>query len=26
LKAYDMAPDNQKSRIKGILKKFGKNI
>ena len=25
-KAYDMAPDNQKSRIKGILKKFGKEI
>lgn len=25
-KAYDMAPDNQKSRIKGILKNFGKDI
>ena len=25
-KAYDMAPDNQKSRIKGILKNFGKEI
>jgi tetratricopeptide (TPR) repeat protein len=25
-KAYEMAPDNQKSRIKGILKNFGKNI
>lgn len=25
-KAYDMAPENQKSRIKGILKNFGKDI
>jgi TolA-binding protein len=25
-KAYGMAPDNQKERIKGILKKFGKDI
>ena len=25
-KAYEMAPDNQKSRIKGILKNFGKDI
>jgi tetratricopeptide (TPR) repeat protein len=25
-KAYKMAPDNQKSRIKGILKNFGKDI
>lgn len=25
-KAYNMAPDNQKSRIKGILKNFGKDI
>ncbi len=25
-KAYNMAPENQKSRIKGILKNFGKDI
>ncbi|HKB84819.1 MAG TPA: DUF2911 domain-containing protein [Ignavibacteriaceae bacterium] len=25
-KAYDMAPDNQKSRIKGLLKNLGKDI
>lgn len=25
-KAYNMAPDNQKARIKGILKNFGKDI
>jgi tetratricopeptide (TPR) repeat protein len=25
-KAYDMAPENQKGRIKGILKNLGKNI